>query len=156
MFKTILCASDGSAYGERAIAFAVELADVPAGSLRVVHVAAKLPGGMDVNADEERRIAKLKLRVAALRRHGVSASLHVIRGARVGDVPRLIAETAEAVGADVIIVGPRGSSPLGGMTRRSLTARLLAVARRPVLAVPMAREAATGEPAHAGARVAAA
>jgi nucleotide-binding universal stress UspA family protein len=125
MFQTILCATGGSASGDRALAFAVRLTDSYDASLRIVHVVEKLPGGFNWHGDEDWAIVRLKARTAALRRHGFDASLHVIR-AGTGHVAELLADTAAAVSADVVIVGTGGGS--------------LGVARCPVLAVPPASE----------------
>ena len=141
MFNTILCATDGAENGKRALEVARRLIEQHGTTLRVVHVAVELPGGCDLHDDEARRIALVKAQVAAMRRHGVDASLHVIRGGAIADLARIIADTAEAVDADMIVVGTRGASPLAGVLRRGLTGRLLHVTGRPVLAVP------PGEPA---------
>ncbi len=47
-----------------------------------------------------------------------------------------IADVAAEVGADVIVVGTRGHSPVGGVFAGSVAQRLLEVAPCPVLAVP--------------------
>jgi len=57
-----------------------------------------------------------------------------------------IADIASEVGADMIVVGTRGHSPVGGVFAGSVAQRLLQVAPCPVLAVPpraAAPEAAT-------------
>jgi nucleotide-binding universal stress UspA family protein len=139
MFQTILCATGGSASGDRALAFAVRLTDSYDASLRIVHVVEKLPGGFNWHGDEDWAIVRLKARTAALRRHGFDASLHVIR-AGTGHVAELLADTAAAVSADVVIVGTGGRSPVCEATMGSVAQRLLGVARCPVLAVPPASE----------------
>ena len=47
-----------------------------------------------------------------------------------------IADVAAEVGADVIVVGTRGHSPVGGVFAGSVAQRLLEVSPCPVLAVP--------------------
>jgi nucleotide-binding universal stress UspA family protein len=47
-----------------------------------------------------------------------------------------IANLATEVGADMIVVGTRGHSPVGGVFAGSVAQRLLQVAPCPVLAVP--------------------
>jgi nucleotide-binding universal stress UspA family protein len=53
-----------------------------------------------------------------------------------GVAAHAIAEAAEKDGADLIVVGTRGHSALGGLLRGSVTQRLLHLAPCPVLAVP--------------------
>ena len=48
----------------------------------------------------------------------------------------LIAEAAEDVGADLVVVGTRGHTALAGLLLGSVTDRLLRILRCPVLAVP--------------------
>ena len=141
MFGTILCATDGSENGTRALTMARQLSDEHGASLRVVHVVVELPGGLSLHANEDRVILALKARVSAMRRHGVDASLHVIRGGTIANLAQTIADTATSVGADVIVTGTRGCSPLAGAARQALTPRLLHVATCPVLAVPRPRVA---------------
>ncbi len=157
MFETILCATDGSENGTRGLAVARQLTDEHGASLRVVHVVVELPGGLSLHANEDHILLALKARVSALRRHGVDASLHVIRGGTIASLAHVIADTATSVGADVIVVGTRGCSPLAGAARQALTGRLLHVAACPVLAVPPAAgHNAHSAPDPAGERAAAA
>ena len=46
---------------------------------------------------------------------------------------------ADAAGAELIVLGTRGHSPVAGLLLGSVTQRLLHIARRPVLAVPEAK-----------------
>jgi nucleotide-binding universal stress UspA family protein len=151
MFKTIVCATDGSANADRALAYARELAETFESSLRVVHIVEKVAGGRlgdrDTYLDEDTTLAKLRSQTSQLRRHGVDASPHVIRGAA-GQPARQIAGTAGDVGAELVIVGSRGRSPVTGALLGSVTQRLLHIATCPVLVVP-SRSPAAGEPAHA-------
>ena len=74
---------------------------------------------------------------SALRRHGVNASLHVVRGAIGSPAPR-IAEVARMADAGLLIVTSRGRSPLIGAVAGSVTQRLLREAPCPVLVLPPA------------------
>jgi hypothetical protein len=47
-----------------------------------------------------------------------------------------IADVAREVGADLIVIGTRGHTPIAGLSLGSVTLRLLHVAPCPVLAVP--------------------
>ena len=147
MFDTIVWASDGSVRDDRSLPVVRDLCARYASSLRIVHVVERLPGpplpGLDVHAYEDRTVAKLKARTSALRRRGISASLHVVRGS-LGQTADHIAEIAEAGDAQLIIAGARGRSACEGAVLGSVTQRLLAVAPCPVLVVPCT---ATNRPA---------
>jgi nucleotide-binding universal stress UspA family protein len=83
--------------------------------LRIVHVVRRLGLGYlpATRPYEEGVIAKLKSQTLALRRHGINASLHVIRDAP-GSPARHIADTAHMVDADLLIIAGRGRGPLYG------------------------------------------
>jgi nucleotide-binding universal stress UspA family protein len=139
MFKTIVWATDGSANADRALPCVRDVAETYSSSLRVVHVVEKVGGGRLGDADtylnEDRTLATLRSQTSALRRHGFDASLHLIRGAA-GQPARQIAATAAQVGADLVIVGTRGRSPVAGALLGSVTQRLLHITTCPVLVVP--------------------
>ncbi|MGZ4297175.1 MAG: universal stress protein [Solirubrobacteraceae bacterium] len=127
MFSTIVWATDGGPLGDAAHAFVRETCERHNSSLRIVHVARPLSG---VNG--EQRIAGLKAMTSALRRHGVNASLHVVRGAIGSPAPR-IAEVARMADAGLVIVTTHGRSRVAGTIAGSVTQRLLAEAPCPVL-----------------------
>lgn len=139
MFDAIVWASDGSLRDDRSLPVARDLCKRYGASLRIVHVVERLPAasgpGLDVHACQERVVAKLKARTSALRRHGINASLHVVRGS-LGQTADHIAEVAEAGDAQLIIAGARGRSTWEGAILGSVTQRLLAVAPCPVLVIP--------------------
>lgn len=139
MFDTIVWATDGSVRDDQSLPVVRDLCAGYASSLRIVHVVERLPGppipGLDVHAYEDRLVAKLKAGTSALRRHGINASLHVIRGA-VGQTADHVAAVAVASDAQLIIAGGRGRSACEGAVLGSVTQRLLAVAPCPVLVVP--------------------
>ena len=145
MFDTIIWATDGSAHADHCQHFVRDLGRRHGATVRIVHVVETLPGagfpGPDWHGDEERVVAKLKAESGAMRRHGVNASLHVVRGAR-GQPATQIADIAGQVNADLIVVGVQGRSELrhkllmGGVVRR-----LLEIAPCPVLVLPTALRA---------------
>lgn len=139
MFDTIVWASDGSVRDDRSLPVVREICECYSSSLRIVHVVERLPAascpGLDVHACEDRTVDKLKARCSALRRHGISASLHVVRGS-LGQTADHIAEIAAAGDAQLIIAGARGRSAWAGAMLGSVTQRLLAVAPCPVLVIP--------------------
>jgi nucleotide-binding universal stress UspA family protein len=129
MFATIVWAIDDSARSDAAYGYVRDVCERHDSSLRLVHVARPLAAGGDG------QIAKLKAMTAALRRHGVDASLHVVRGA-IGSPAPHIGEVARMAGAGLVIVASRGRSPLIGALAGSVTQRLLAEAPCPVLILP--------------------
>ena len=138
MFSTIVWATDGSAAslaGSRFVRDACERYD---SRLRIVHIAPTLCTGAG-----ERRIASLKALSSSLRRHGIDASLHVVRGA-MGSPARHIAKVARMSQAGLLIVGTRGRSPVISAVAGSVAQQLLAEAPCPVLVLPAASAAARG------------
>ena len=127
IFHTIVWATDGRARGDLAYGYVREMCERHGSSLRIVHVARPLDGGAG-----ERRIVKLKAMTSSLRRHGVDASLHVVRGA-VGSPADQIAEVAKMCDADLIVVATHGRPRLQGAIAGSVTQRLLGEAPCAVL-----------------------
>lgn len=147
MFTNIVWATDGSEHAERALGYATAIADREGAQLHVVHIVEKLVSGrvagqnVFVNEDEmDARIREQARQIAA--QHGVKATVHMTPSGA-GHVADRIADIATDTGADLIVVGTRGHSALGGLLLGSVTQRLLHIAGCPVLAVP---------PVHATAR----
>jgi nucleotide-binding universal stress UspA family protein len=138
VFSKIVLALDGSDPSDRAIPFAQELAKQSGGRIDVVHVR-EIVGGRggvhSVRVDEDSLESKVVSQVDALKAAGVTSELHRFT-ANVGGPAHQIAEVAEQLGADVIVVGTRGHSSFGGFLSGSVTQRLLHLAHCPVLAVP--------------------
>jgi nucleotide-binding universal stress UspA family protein len=152
MFKTILWATDGSDNADKALPYAKELASGADASLVVAHCVETFVGsrvaGLPVAVGEEETKAKVERQTRELREEGFEARSQIVP---VG-APRAahsIADIARDVGADVIVVGTRGNTPLGGLLVGSVTQRLLHVAPCPVLAVPAIRAGVEKEPAAA-------
>jgi nucleotide-binding universal stress UspA family protein len=139
MFKTVVWATDGSASADRALGLARSLAHERHGDLHIVHIAEKLAtGGMagpDAVVDERSVEAAIRAQAAQLVTDGVPCTLHM-NDAGAGHIVKRIAEIADQAGADVIVVGTRGHSPIVGAIVGSVTQGLLHTARCPVLAVP--------------------
>jgi nucleotide-binding universal stress UspA family protein len=143
MFTTILCATDGSEHADRALRYATDLARQDHSQLHVAHVIERLVGGrltgQNVFLDESEIDDSLKAQTAKIvNDSGVNTTLHVAR-----DTPRQVAarlaDIADVLDADVIVIGSRGHTPLGGLMLGSVGQRLLHVSSRPVLAVPPTR-----------------
>jgi nucleotide-binding universal stress UspA family protein len=138
MFETVVWATDGSPSADAALPYAKQLAEGAGKSLVVVHCKELLQGraaGYPVYADEPEMVAKIRGQVATLREEGFDPDLEMFP-AGTGAAAHVIADTARAVGADVIVVGTRGHAPLSGLILGSVTQRLLHVASCPVLVVP--------------------
>jgi nucleotide-binding universal stress UspA family protein len=148
MFETIIWATDGSEAADRALPYAKALAEGRDGRLVVVHVKELLggrAGGYPVLANEAELQAKIRHQVDELREAGLDATLKLAT-AVAPYAPRLIAEVARDVGADLIVVGTRGRSPIAELFLGSVTQRLLHVAPCPVLAIPAGKQAAADQP----------
>src|SRR5476651_2520129 len=110
MFDTIVVATDGSQHGERAFALAQSMARGGSSRLFVVHVTEIVggKGGMfPVAADEDEIRRSLADAVDKLQADGVAAEL-ILQPIRLGGPAHVIAEIAESVQADLLVVGSRG------------------------------------------------
>lgn len=138
MFKTIVIATDGSEDGDRAFAMARSIAGEAASRLVVVHVI-ELAGGKGgvypTAVDEDKIKAGIEEQVAQLRKTGLNAEL-ITETSRLGAPAHIISELADAVDADLIVVGTRGRAPISEVVLGSVPVRLLHIAHRPVLVVP--------------------
>jgi nucleotide-binding universal stress UspA family protein len=155
MFKRILCATDGSVHGERAVREGARMAQANDGELHVAHVIERIRGGRlrghNVFANEPEIDNRIRRQVDELILHQlIDVKVHMI--SRGGHPARRLAELAERIDADLIVVGSRGHAPLAEVVLGSVTQQLLHEAKRPVLAVPPGSEledtpAREGEPA---------
>jgi nucleotide-binding universal stress UspA family protein len=145
MFKRILCATDGSEHGDRALRQAARMARADDGDLHVAHVIERIPGGgrlrgHDVHLTEyeiDSRIVRQSEELA--RQTGVKAEVHLIAGS--GQAGKQLAKLADRIDADLIVLGSRGHAPLAGVVLGSVTQQLLHATGRPVLALPPGRMA---------------
>jgi len=148
MFRTILWATDGSANADHALPVVKELAEAEGSKLIVAHCRELLTGraaGLPVHADEDELVEKVRRQAAELKSAGFDVRLEIVTMTGTNS-PRVIADTARANRADVIVVGTRGHSALVGVLVGSVTQRLLHVAPCPVLAVPSGERAEQTEP----------
>jgi nucleotide-binding universal stress UspA family protein len=137
MFKTIIWATDGSEAADAALPYA----EGEGHSLVVVHSWELLrgrAGGYPMYADEDELQTKIRLQADELRDAGLDVTLRVETAAAPG-AAHTIAEVAREVDADVILVGTRGHTEIGGLLLGSVTQRLLHISPCPVLAVPALR-----------------
>jgi nucleotide-binding universal stress UspA family protein len=126
---------------------AVELARGDGAELHVVHVVEKLvsgrASGLDAFGNEDEIKAKIKGQATEIARdNGIKTVVHVT-GARTVKIAEVIAELADQVGADLIVVGTRGHGAVGSLMLGSVTQGLLHISPCPVLAIPPSAVKAT-------------
>lgn len=143
MFTTIIWATDGSAHADRALELAVQIAETDHAELHVAHVAEKLVGGrttgQNVLADEDEIEARIRAQTSKIAaEHEFTTRLHTVVAEGAGRTASRLAELADEIGADLIVVGTRGRSALRGAMLGSVTQRLLHESTCPVLSVPPA------------------
>jgi nucleotide-binding universal stress UspA family protein len=88
-----------------------------------------------LHADEERVQADIRRQAEELSAGGLDTKVEMA-DVMVGGPAHAIEEIAERAGADLIVVGTRGHSPVPGLLLGSVTQRLLHIAGGPVLVVP--------------------
>ena len=138
MFKTVVWATDGSEAADLALPFVKSLATEGGAAIVVAHVEETFvgrAGGYPLRADAPDIVAKIESQVEELSGAGVNARRLMLSG-HAGGAAHRIAEAAQEVGADLIVVGTRGHTAFAGLLLGSVTQRLLHVAPCPVLAIP--------------------
>jgi nucleotide-binding universal stress UspA family protein len=152
MFRHILCATDFSDTAEAAWEAACELARVHQADLVLLHVFADLPPYSYAEAPapavsrvwEEQRAwveQTLEERAAAVEGRGLTVRAVLKTGAPA----TVIADTAAAEHADLIVIGTHGRTGLNRLLIGSVAERVVRIAPCPVLTVkPRATAAAAG------------
>jgi nucleotide-binding universal stress UspA family protein len=137
MFKTIVVALDGSEGSQRAVPFAVGLARRDNARIVIAHVEEDIvgKGGGPIHATEDEIQADIRRQAEELSGQGVEASVEMA-SVMVGGPAHAIASIADKCGADLIVTGTRGHSPVAGLLLGSVTQRLLHIAHQPVLVIP--------------------
>ena len=146
MFTKVIWATDGSSDADVAMPLARTLARESKAPLVVVYceeftLPGKGGGSLPIHANEDEVEGKIQRQVSELSADGLHATLEMEK-AKVGGAGHVIADVAAREQADLIVVGTRGHTVLGGLLLGSVTQRLLHIAPCPVLAVP-ARDGAT-------------
>lgn len=143
MFKHILVPVDGSSNAGQAIGKAIAIAEAFKSAVTVIYVIdpyafsgvgtdfsygqAEYLSAATAEANEAIKAAK-----QAFQDHGISVSASVVEGHA---IYRGILETAESVGADLLVMGSHGRRGLEKLVLGSVTAQVLSHAHLPVLVV---------------------
>jgi nucleotide-binding universal stress UspA family protein len=138
VFTTIILGLDGSEGCRPAVPVAADLARRYGAKIVIVHVDERVAakgGVVPVKADEDEIQAELRQLAADLSEQGIETSLETLE-VILGGPAHAIEQLAEKIGADLVVVGRRGHSPVVGLLLGSVALRLLAISKRPVLAVP--------------------
>src|SRR5512142_2431776 len=136
MFKTIVWATDGSTLADGALEPVRELARLHNSRIVAVHANELLRGraaGAPLLADEPELEEKIAKQIEELRSVGIDATLTIRTGTK--DVATLIAEAADEVDADLIVVATHGHGGFTAAIIGSVARALTHTAGRPVLVV---------------------
>lgn len=142
MFKTIVWATDGSELADGALDYVRELARQDGSRIVAVHANELMRGrssGYPVLADEPELEEKIGKQIEELRSVGLDATFEVRSDSK--SVAALIAEAAEDVDADLIVVATHGAGGFTAALMGSVARALCHTAKTPVLVVPPATKA---------------
>lgn len=137
MLKTIIWATDGSPTVMSEYPVVRDLARSNDAKLIVAHageMVSAAEGGIFVDSTDALQAA-LEQTVEDLKDAGTDAELALVK-ASPRTAAQSIADLAQTVGADVVVVGNRGYGPVAAAFLGSFTFRLLKIAPCPVLVVP--------------------
>jgi len=141
MFKTIVWATDGSELADGALDFVRELARQDGSRIVAVHANELMRGrssGYPFLADEPELEQKIVKQIKELHDVGIDATYEIRRGNK--GVATLIADAAEHVDADLIVVATHGSGGLKTALMGSVARALCHTATKPVLVIPPTRK----------------
>ena len=137
MFKTIVWATDGSELADVALDHVRELAREDGSKIVAVHANEVMSGrasGYPALADEPELEEKIGKQIEELRSVGIDATFELRSGTK--SVATLIAQAAEDVDADLIVVATHGAGGLTATLMGSVARALCHTARRPLLVIP--------------------
>jgi nucleotide-binding universal stress UspA family protein len=142
---SIVCGVDGSAHARRAALAALTLADRMGTRVTLVHVAptrtllpvASLHGDADPTAyQRSTESAELEAEEAFASLSPEVTPANADREVRLGDPATVLAEVAEELDSELIVVGTRGRGAWRAAALGSVSAKLARLAARPVTIVP--------------------
>lgn len=143
MLRYILAATDFSPAAERAVERAAQLSAQHQAALHLLHVVPPLdlypaltlgPDGLDGHDETLRQAEQFQLEATA-KVLAARLGIQVHAASRIGRVHDEIAQHAEEIGADLVVVGARGENTLLDLLMGATASRLLRVLNRPVLVV---------------------
>jgi nucleotide-binding universal stress UspA family protein len=140
MFKTIVWATDGSELADVALDHVRELAREDGSKIVAVHANELMSGrasGYPALADEPELEEKIGKQIEELRSVGIDATFELRSGTK--SVATLIAQAAEDVDADLIVVATHGAGGVTATLMGSVARALCHTARRPLLVIPPVR-----------------
>lgn len=142
MFKHIVIATDGSAASEHAAQMAVGLARTHSAKLTAVYVVDPYPylGVGEINpmgfqsymSAAQAQAAAAHARIEQLCKQGAPVALDVRMVEEVGAASGIV-QTAEAIGADLIVLGSHGRSGIARLMLGSVSNKVVAESKVPVL-----------------------
>jgi nucleotide-binding universal stress UspA family protein len=139
-FTTILLAVDQSEQSDRAVEVARDLATLSGGTVHLLHlreveiIVGKSGGSFELETDDDVESLVGK-EASVLRAAHVKVTIDV-RRVHKADLARAIVDTADDIGADVIVMGSRGQSPFAALVLGSTTYKVLHATHRPVVVTP--------------------
>jgi nucleotide-binding universal stress UspA family protein len=137
MFKTIVWATDGSELADSALDYVRDLAREDGSRIVAVHANELMrgrPAGYPALADEPELEGKIGKQIEELRSVGIDATLVIRTGNKA--IPTLIADAADEVDADLIVVATHGAGGLTAALMGSVARALCHTAKTPVLVIP--------------------
>ena len=143
MFKSIVWATDGSEYAERAFSLVQQLAKEGGAKVTIVHAVERVEGSGGT-ASAPRRVDEGELQkhfqdiANQLKAQGIDATLKISGDVDVRPASEIV-KAAEAESADLIVANSRGHSAIDNLLLRSVTNRLLHIAPCPILVMPPKR-----------------
>jgi nucleotide-binding universal stress UspA family protein len=138
MFKCIVYATDGSEHARRALKYAGDLTKLSQAKLYIVHAYASVSDLLGFEIYDNllaHRIAVGRKILRETQEYFESAQIEYQTELLEGPMAEAIINVAEARGADLIIVGARGRSSLGGLVLGSVSQKIIHHSTCPVLVV---------------------
>ncbi len=130
MFRTIVCATDGSSHAARAMAIAVDLAARYDAKLVVVHAVAE-----DGGARQPPQMRVRKVLDEAAGDAGRQLGRDVVTHLETGDPADVILRAIGREGADLVVMGSRGLGEIKGLLQGSVSHKIAQLAPCPCLTV---------------------
>ncbi|MEM3642092.1 MAG: universal stress protein [Candidatus Bathyarchaeia archaeon] len=140
MFKKILVATDGSKHAEKAVNYAIALAEAFGSELIILSVVERtqlerLEPYIKESMQEikEKMETKAKQFVDEVEKNAKNKNVKVTKYVLEGDPAELVCDQAERENVDLIVVGTRGSTGVQRVAVGSHAIRIIRWSKRPVL-----------------------